>query len=72
MTFINNVSHESRDKTTASIRFVNLFPLYTKIKTSILLRVGIKKPAQKNFASSVFFLGFFKLKMPFLLPIVLM
>ena len=23
-------------------------PFYTKIKTSILLRVGIEKPAQKN------------------------
>ena len=48
MTFINNVSHESGNKTTASIQFVNLFPFYTKIKTSILLNVGIKKPAQKN------------------------
>ena len=31
-----------------SIHFINLFPFYTKIKTSILLRVGIEKPAQKN------------------------
>ena len=46
MTFINNVSHESENKTTASIQFVNLFPFYTKIKTSDLLRDGIKKPAQ--------------------------
>ena len=43
MTFINNVSQENGDKTTASIHFVNLFAFYTnKIKTSILLRVGIK------------------------------
>ena len=48
MTFINNVSHENGNKTTASIHFVNLFPFYTKIKTSILLRVGIKKLAQKT------------------------
>ena len=48
MTFINNVSYESGDKTTASIHFVNLFPFYTKIKTSILLSVGIEKPAQKT------------------------
>ena len=48
MTIINNVSHESGYKTTASIHFVNLFPFYTKIKTSILLRVGIEKPSQKN------------------------
>ena len=46
MTFINNVSHESENKTTASIQFVNLFPFYTKIKTSILFRVGTEKPAQ--------------------------
>ena len=48
MTFINNVSHESENKITASIHFINLFPFYTKIKTSILLRVGIEKPAQKT------------------------
>ena len=48
MTFINNVSHENGNKTTASIHFGNLFPFYTKIKTSILLRVGIKKLAQKT------------------------
>ena len=47
MIFINNVSHESGNKITASIHFVNLFPFYTKIKTTILLRVGIEKPAQK-------------------------
>ena len=35
-------------KLQASIHFVNLFPFYTKIKPSILLRVGIKKPAQKT------------------------
>ena len=52
MTFINNVSHESGNKTTASIHFVNLFAFYTKIKTSFLL---IKTPAQKNFASNGFF-----------------
>ena len=59
MTFINNVSHESGDKTTASIHFVNLFAFYTKIKTSILL---IKKPAQQNFASSGCFLIFYFLR----------
>ena len=48
MTFINNVHQESGNKTTVSIHFVNLFPFHTKIKTSILLRVGIEKPAQKN------------------------
>ena len=48
MTFTNNVSHESGNKTTASIHFVNLFPFYKKIKTSILHRVGIEKPAQKT------------------------
>ena len=48
MTFINNVSHESGDKTTASIQFVNLFPFYIKIKTSILLRVGIKNEPNKT------------------------
>ena len=37
MTFMNNVSHENGNKTTASIQFFNLFPFYTKIKTSILL-----------------------------------
>ena len=36
------------DITTASIHFINLFPFYTKIKTSIVLRVGIKKPAKKK------------------------
>ena len=48
MTFINNISHENGNKTKAFIQFVNLFPFYTKIKTSILLRIGIKKPAQKK------------------------
>ena len=48
MTFINNVSQESGDKTIASIHFVNLFPFYTKIKTSILLRVGIKNLPKKT------------------------
>ena len=47
MTFINNVSQEN-GKTTASIHFVNLFPFYTKIKTSFLPRVGTEKPTQKN------------------------
>ena len=57
------VSHESGNKTTASIQFINLFAFYTKIKTSILLRVGIKKPAQKkNLASSGFFLIFYFLR----------
>ena len=46
MIMIKNVSQESGNKTTASIHFINLFPFYTKIKTSILLRVGIEKPAQ--------------------------
>ena len=58
MTFINNVSHESGDKTTASIQFFNLFPFYTKIKTSILLRVGIKNQPNKTL-SQVGFFGFF-------------
>ena len=48
MTFINNVSHENRNKITALVHFVNLFSFYTKIKTSILLRIGIEKPVQKN------------------------
>ena len=52
MSFINNVSHESGDKTTASIHFVNLFAFYTKIKTSFLL---IKTPAQKTFSQVFFF-----------------
>ena len=52
MTFINNVSQENGNKTTTSIHFVNFFAFYTKIKTSFLL---IKKPEQKNFASSGFF-----------------
>ena len=66
MTFTNNVSHESGNKTTASIHFVNLFPFYTKIQTNILLRVGIEKPAQKNHPikpnktwPQVFFFNFF-------------
>ena len=42
MIIINNVSQESGNKATASIHFINLFAFYTKIKTSILLRVGIK------------------------------
>ena len=46
MVVINNVSQENGNKTTALIHFINLFPFYTKIKTSILLRVGIEKPAQ--------------------------
>ena len=57
MTFINNVNQESGNKTTASIHFVNSFPFNTKIKTSFLL---IKKPAQKNFASSGFFFKYLK------------
>ena len=48
MTFINNVNHENGNKTTASIRFVNLFPFYTKIETSIVLRVGIKNLPEKT------------------------
>ena len=60
MTIINNVSHESGNKTTTSIHVVNLFPFYTKTKTSILLKVGIEKPAQKNLTSSVFFFNFFR------------
>ena len=42
----NNVSCENGNKTIASIQFFNLFSFYTKIKTSILLRIGIKKHAQ--------------------------
>ena len=42
MTLKNNVSHESGNKTTVSIQFINLFQFYTKIKTSILLRFGIE------------------------------
>ena len=48
MTFINNVSQENGNKIIASIHFVNLFPFYTKIKTSILFRVGIEKLVQKT------------------------
>ena len=48
MAFINNVSQENGKKTTASIHFVNLFPFYTKIKTSILLRCGIKNLPKKT------------------------
>ena len=55
MTFINNVSHENGNKSIASIHFINLFPFYTKIKTSILLRVGMKKPAQKTLPQVGFF-----------------
>ena len=58
MIFINNVSHESGNKNTDSIQFFNLFPFYTKIKTSILPRVGIKKPVQKTWPHVVFFLIF--------------
>ena len=58
MIVINNVSQESGNKTTASIHFINLFPFYTKIKTSIvqrnesktsiLLRVDIKNLPKKT------------------------
>ena len=66
MSFINNVSQENGNKTTASIHSVNLFPVYTKIKTNVLLRVGSKfrpkNPAQKNLASffNFFFFKVFK------------
>ena len=43
MTFINNVSYESGNKTTALIQFVNLFLFYTKIKTSLALKNLPKK-----------------------------
>ena len=49
MIVINNVSQESGNKTTASIHFINLFSFYTKIKTSILLRVGIKNLSKKTY-----------------------
>ena len=48
MIIINNVSQESGNKTTASIHFINLFPFYTKIKTSILPRVDIKNQPKKT------------------------
>ena len=48
MIVINNVSQESGNKTTASIYFINFFSFYTKIKTSILLRVGIKNLPKKT------------------------
>ena len=48
MTFINNVSQENGNKTTTSIHFVNFFAFYTKIKTSILLRVGIKNQPKNS------------------------
>ena len=41
MTFINNISHENGNKTTASIQYFNLFPFYTNIKTSILLHLPL-------------------------------
>ena len=37
----NYVSHESVNKTTASIQFFNLFPFYTKNQTCILLHLPI-------------------------------
>ena len=42
MTFINNVSQENGNKTTASIHFVNLFAFYTKIKTRFYLGLTLK------------------------------
>ena len=48
MIVINNVSQESENKTTASIYFINLFAFYTKIKTSILFRIGIKNQPKKT------------------------
>ena len=65
MIFINNVSQESGNKTTAPIYF-NLFPFYTKIKTSILLRVGNLK--QKTLPQVGFFFlifHFFRYLKPF-------
>ena len=42
MTFINNVSHENGNKTTASIHFVNLFPLYAKSKQAFYSGLALK------------------------------
>ena len=48
MIMIKNVSQESGNKTTALIYFINLFAFYTKIKTSILLRVGIQNQPKRT------------------------
>ena len=59
---LHNVSHVMRMsvmrmeiKLQPQFIFSICFHFTTKIKISILLRVGIKKPAQKNFAASGFF-----------------
>ena len=41
MIFINNVSHENGNKSTASIQFFNLFLFYTKVIMSILLHLPL-------------------------------
>ena len=52
---MNNVSHESENKTTASIQFFNLFPFYTKIKTSLLLYLPLVKQVGYNKCSYLTF-----------------
>ena len=42
MTFINNVSQENGNKTTATIHFVNLFAFYTKTKTRFYSGLALK------------------------------
>ena len=55
MTFINNVSHETGNKTTASIQFVNLFHFTQKSKQAFYSGLALKNQPNKNLVSSGFF-----------------
>ena len=59
MTFINNVSHESGNKTTASIHFVNLFPFYKKLNQAFYSGLALKNLPNKTLPQVGFFVFFF-------------
>ena len=59
MTFINNVSHENGNKTTAPIHFVNLFHFTQKSKQAFYSGLTLKNLPKKLCLKWVF-LGFSK------------
>ena len=55
MTFINNVSHESENKTTASILFVNLFHFTQKSKQAFYSGLALKNLPNRTLSQVGFF-----------------
>ena len=59
MTFINNVSHENENKTTASIYFINLLHFTQKSKQAFYSGLALKNLPNKTLPQVGFFFEFF-------------